>query len=356
MTANALHPHTVAVSAGRPAAVPDGPLNVPIVPASALHAGGPSGYARDGAPGWTGFEQALGRLEGGQAVAFASGMAAVTAVLRLLPAGARIVAPTVVYMRVRDALTELHDAGALRVVWVDIADTDAVRDACAAADALWIESPTNPLLDVADLPALCGDARGRGLLCVVDSTLATPFGQRPLEHGADVVVHSATKLIGGHTDLLLGAAVAREHAVADRLIHGRESTGGTPGALEVFLALRGLRTLPLRLERAQGNAIVLAARLAGHPEVTQVRYRQVRPTTRGAVRAARRRRVARPDRRDGQRGVPAGWSAPSPRPRRPWWCRATSAASTAAPRRRSRRSGASSPTWRTPLRRPRGAS
>jgi cystathionine gamma-synthase len=175
-------------------------------------------------------------------------------------------------MGVRDALTELHDAGALRVVWVDIADTDAVRDACAAADALWIESPTNPLLDVADLPALCADARGRGLLCVVDSTLATPFGQRPLEHGADVVVHSATKLIGGHSDLLLGAAVAREHAVAERLIHGRESTGATPGALEVFLALRGLRTLPLRLERAQGNAIVLAARLAGHPEVTQVRY------------------------------------------------------------------------------------
>ena len=272
MTDPALHPETVAVHAGRPPKVPDGPLNAPIVPASALHPGGPSGYARDGSPAWQGLEEALGHLEGGTAVTFASGMSAVAAILRLVPPGARIVAPTVLYMRVREALAELDEAGRAHVTWVDLADTDAVIDACASAEVLWIESPSNPLLDVADVPALCAYARQRGLLCAVDNTLATPLAQRPLALGADLALHSATKFIGGHADLLLGAVVARDPEVARRLVHAREVTGGTPGALEAFLALRGLRTLPLRLERAQANADVLARRLAEHPDVTHVRY------------------------------------------------------------------------------------
>jgi cystathionine gamma-synthase len=137
---------------------------------------------------------------------------------------------------------------------------------------LWLESPTNPLLGVADLPRLCAAARDRDLLCVVDNTFATPLLQRPLELGADVVIHSATKAIGGHSDLLLGAAIVRDDAHLRALRHTRELGGATPGALETYLCLRGLRTLPLRLERAQHNGAVLAQRLSDHPEVHEVRY------------------------------------------------------------------------------------
>jgi cystathionine gamma-synthase len=205
-------------------------------------------------------------------VTFSSGMAAVAAVLERLPLGAVVVAPTVAYMGVRDLLAERDAAGRLSVRLVDVTDTDAVLAACAGAALLWIESPTNPLLDVADVPALCAGARRAGALSVVDNTLASPVLQRPLELGADVVVHSATKFIGGHSDLLMGAAVAADPELARELLHARETMGATPGALEAFLALRGVRTLPLRVRRAQESAGELAHRLRDHPEVTAVRY------------------------------------------------------------------------------------
>jgi cystathionine gamma-synthase len=242
------------------------------MPASALHPGGESGYARDGQPGWRGLEQAIGALEGGRAVAFASGMAAADAAIRLFPPCPTIVAPAVAYMAVRQSLAAMQHAGQASVRLVEVTDTDAVLTACEGADVLWLESPTNPLLGIADLPQLCAFARERGVLCVVDNTFATPLLQRPLELGAAVVVHSATKAIGGHSDLLLGLAVARDQAHAEALAHARLLGGATPGALEAFLCLRGLRTLPLRLERAQRNAGVLAERLSAHPEIHEVRY------------------------------------------------------------------------------------
>jgi cystathionine gamma-synthase len=267
-----LRVETVAIRAGRPDPVAGGPLNVPIVPASALHPGGESGYARDGQPAWTALEQAIGALEHGTAVAFSSGMAAAQAAIRLFPAQPTIIAPSVAYMHVRLGLAALQDAGHAIVRLVDVTDTEAVIAASQDADVLWLESPTNPLLGIADLPRLCGFARERGTLCVVDNTVATPLLQRPLELGADVVIHSATKAIGGHSDLLLGVAVAREAARAEALHDARTLGGATPGALETFLCLRGLRTLPLRLERSQENAGALARRLSGHPEVHEVRY------------------------------------------------------------------------------------
>jgi cystathionine gamma-synthase len=263
-----LHPDTLAVSAGRPPAVPDWPLNVPITPAAPLHAGGSAGYARDGHAPWVALETAVGALEGGHAVAFASGMAAATAVMGLFREDAVVVAPTVAYMDVRQSLARLR--GEVRLV--DITDTDGVLAACAGADVLWLESPTNPLLGIADVPRLCAFARERGILCVVDNTFCTPLLQRPLALGADVVVHSATKAIGGHSDLLLGVAVAADEDLQARLHELRTLTGSTPGALEVYLCLRGLRTLPLRLQRAQHNAAVLAERLSAHPAVHEVRY------------------------------------------------------------------------------------
>src|SRR4051794_37030184 len=269
---NSWHPETTVIALGRPTPVPDGPLNVPVTPASALQAGGDSGYARDGHAPWQALEEVLGALEGGQALTFASGMAAASAAMRLFGADPVIVAPEVAYMDVRRALVEMQDAGQAQLRLVDITDTDAVLAACDGATVLWLESPTNPLLGIADLPRLCAAARDRGLLCIVDNTFATPLLQRPLALGADVVVHSATKAIGGHSDLLLGAAVVRSDAHLEALRHARELGGATPGALETYLCLRGLRTLPLRLERSQHNATVLAERLSAHPEVHEVRY------------------------------------------------------------------------------------
>jgi cystathionine gamma-synthase len=265
-------PETVVINLGRPAAVADGPLNVPITPASALQAGGVSGYARDGHAPWAALEEVIGALEGGRALAFSSGMAAATAAIGLFGPGSVVVAPTVAYMDVRRSLLRLQETGRAEVRLVDITDTDAVLTACDGADALWLESPTNPLLGIADLPRLCAAARERGMLCVVDNTFATPLLQRPLELGADVVVHSATKAMGGHSDLLLGAVVVADDTHFAALREARELGGATPGALESYLCLRGLRTLPLRLERAQYNAGVLAERLSGHPDVSEVRY------------------------------------------------------------------------------------
>ena len=131
-----------------------------------------------------------------------------------------VVAPTVAYMDVRRSLVQLQEAGRAEVRFVDITDTDAVLAACDGADVLWLESPTNPLLGIADLPRLCAAARERGILCVVDNTFATPLLQRPLALGADVVVHSATKAIGGHSDLLLGAVVVADDARLRRAAGG----------------------------------------------------------------------------------------------------------------------------------------
>jgi cystathionine gamma-synthase len=244
-------------------------LNVPITPASALQAGGASGYARDGHAPWAALEEVIGALEGGSAVTFSSGMAAATAVIGVFEPDAVVVAPTGAYMDVRRSLRRLEAA---EVRFVDIADTDAVLAACEGADVLWVESPTNPLLGIADLPRLCAMTRERRILCVVDNTFATPLLQRPLPLGADIVVHSATKAMGGHSDLLLGAVVAADETHFAALREARELGGATPGALESYLCLRGLRTLPLRLERAQRNAGVLAERLSDHAEVSEVRY------------------------------------------------------------------------------------
>jgi cystathionine gamma-synthase len=266
-----LHTETILITGGRPAPAPDRPLNEPITPASALHPG-EVGYARGEAPAWRGLEAVIGALEGGDAVAFASGMAAANGAFSLFPERPTVVAPSVSYQDVRSSLSERADRGAAELRLVDVTDTGAVSAACEGADVLWLESPTNPLLGIADLPALCGLAREREILCVVDNTLSTPLGQRPLELGADVVVHSATKAMGGHSDLLLGATVTRDPQLLAGLRRARSRSGATPGALEVFLCLRGLRTLALRHERAQANAGILAERLSGHPEVSEVRY------------------------------------------------------------------------------------
>jgi len=267
-----LRTETLVVHAGRPERGPDAPLSPPIVLTSTYVAGGPMGYGRDGNPTWEAFEAALGALEGGRALAFGSGMAAATTLLEQLPVGTRVAAPTSAYMGIRSYLRERSDAGRLDVAFADVTDTDAMLAAADGAAVLWLESPTNPLLGIADLPALVAGGRERGALVVVDNTFATPLLQRPLELGADAVVHSVTKYLSGHADLLMGAVVARDGALYERVAHGRHLYGGVPGPVETFLALRGLRTLALRVERAQANCGILAERLAAHPAVERVRY------------------------------------------------------------------------------------
>jgi cystathionine gamma-synthase len=275
-----LHPETTLICAGRPGHAAGGPLNTPVVlasnflaPPGASEAGEASrAYSRtDATPTWEALETAVGQVEGGHAVAFSSGMAAIAAVLDLVPGGGRIVAPADCYFGVGELLADAGRQGRWAVDRVDLTDTPSVQAAVAGADLLWLETPSNPLMDIADLPALCAAGRRAGAITGVDNTFATPLLQQPLALGADVVVHSATKFIGGHSDLLSGIAIARED-LAGRLRHRRGMSGATPGALEAFLALRGLRTLALRLDRGQANAGELARRLDAHPAVSRVRY------------------------------------------------------------------------------------
>ncbi|MCW2530004.1 MAG: hypothetical protein JWM76_4864 [Pseudonocardiales bacterium] len=266
-----LHPSTLVVSAGRPARTAGAPVNTPLSLSSTFHDGGTDTYLRDGSPTTSAFEAAIGLLEGGEAVSFGSGMAAVAAVLDSLPVGARVVAPNSMYWGSVDLLRRSQQLGRLSVTPVNIADTDAVLAAIPGADLVWIETPTNPLISIADVPTICAAARMAGALSCVDSTFATPLLQRPLEQGADVVMHSATKYIAGHSDLLMGLLITHSER-ADGFRLQRARTGAVPGALESFLALRGLRTLDVRLRRQMENASILAERLSEHPVVLRVRY------------------------------------------------------------------------------------
>lgn len=260
------------VSAGRDRR-PGSPLNVPPWPASNFVRGQGRAYSRDdGTPGWEALEEIVGGLEGGSSLCFASGMAAIAAIFEQLPTGSVVALPDDCYQGV----VGLANAGQSRGRWtvrrVGVTDTPAWIQMAGMADLLWLESPSNPLLAVADLDVICAAPRKRGAILGVDSTFATPLNQRPLALGADVAVQSVTKFIGGHSDLLGGVVSVRDPNLLAALRQVRDLGGATPGALETFLAVRGVRTLALRLERAQQNAMTLAGRLARHPNVTSTRY------------------------------------------------------------------------------------
>jgi cystathionine gamma-synthase len=212
-------------------------------------------------------------------------MACVAAVVSLVPVGGVVVVPRAPYSGTGQLAAELAAAGRLAVREVPVADTDAVAAALVGADVALLETPTKPLLEVADLPAIAAAARAAGTLLAVDNTFATPLLQRPLAVGADLVVHSATKYLGGHSDVLLGVAVAADEALEARLRGHRTLHGAIPGPWEAWLVLRGLRTLHLRVERAGANAAELARRLTGHPAVERVRHPAL-PDDPGHARAA----------------------------------------------------------------------
>ena len=268
-----LQPESVVVAGGRPARTADAPLNPPIVLSAPFHHGVDNRYLRvESSETIRSFEAAVGALEGGEAIAFASGMAAAAAVVEGQPAGSVAVAPAAAYGGISLLFAEQVRLGRMTVREVDITDTTATVAASTDADLIWVESPTNPLLGVADLPPIVEAAHTVGATVCVDSTFNTPLVVRPLDLGADVVMHAATKALAGHSDLLMGVLVTRSPERAEALRTRRIRTGAMPGALECYLALRGLRTLAVRMERAQANAMRLAARLSEHPRVSRVRY------------------------------------------------------------------------------------
>jgi len=269
---NKLATETKVVAAGRPEKKPDGALNPPIALNSTFHEGGPIGYARYGNETWSALEDAISILEGGKSLIFSSGMGAISCVISLLPEASVIVAAHNGYQGTTTMLKKMHEDKRLEVRFVDLANTEAVLAAIPGAKMLYLESPTNPAIEVVDLPTVIAAGKAAHCVVVVDNTLATPMIQNPLALGADITLHSVTKYLSGHSDLLLGSTSTKDDALYGRLEQARRYSGAIAGPFEAWLALRGLRTFALRMQRSQENALELANRLVKDPRVLKVRY------------------------------------------------------------------------------------
>jgi cystathionine gamma-synthase len=233
-------------------------------------------YSRSGNPTRTALEECLAALEGGaHGFAFASGLAAEDTLLRTIGSpGAHVVIPDDAYGGTYRLFARVHEPWGLAYSPAPLDDLDAVAAAIqpGKTTAIWVETPTNPLLGVADIAALAGLAHAAGALLVVDNTFASPYLQQPLALGADVVVHSTTKYCGGHSDVVGGALVTDDDALAERLRYFQNAIGGVAGPFDAWLVLRGLRTLAVRMERHCDNAEKVAAYLLDHPRVAEVFY------------------------------------------------------------------------------------
>ena len=233
-------------------------------------------YARTQNPTRMAFERCIADLESGSAgFAFASGMAAISTTLELLDSGAHVIASDDLSGGTRRLLTRVRNvSAAMNMSQVDLADIAAVEAAITPqTKMIWVETPTNPTLKLADLDAIAALARKRGLIAVADNTFATPFIQRPLEHGFDIVVHSTTKYLNGHSDMVGGVAVVGSNAaLGEKLKFLQNAVGAIQGPFDSFLALRGIKTLALRLERQCASALAIAQWLEAHPKVKRVLY------------------------------------------------------------------------------------
>ncbi len=232
-------------------------------------------YTRNATPNRNSLEACLTALENGfDTVAFASGMAATTAMIEAIPLGRRhIVVPDDMYFGNRGLLAR-PDLASLRVTEIDMQDLAAVRRACAHEPALvWVETPSNPLVKVVDIAAVADIAHDAGAMCAVDNTWATPILQRPLELGADFVMHSITKYIGGHSDLMAGAIVAgNDGSMLETIRSSQRVKGSVPSPFDCWLALRGIQTLPIRMRAHSVGALQVATFLERHPAVAVVHY------------------------------------------------------------------------------------
>jgi cystathionine gamma-synthase len=232
-------------------------------------------YSRTANPTRTALEQALAALEGGRhTVAFSSGMAASDVVLRsVLRPGDHLVLGNDAYGGTFRLIDKVLSLWGIEHTVADLSKMDEVRAAIRPETKLiWCESPTNPMLGIADIAALAGVAHDAGARLVVDNTFATPYLQTPLALGADIVVHSTTKYLGGHSDVVGGAVVTNEDELRDQLFYLRNAAGAVPGPFDAWLTLRGIKTLALRMERHSDNAEVIVSMLRAHPKVSKVYY------------------------------------------------------------------------------------
>jgi len=269
-----LQPASLVVAAGRPDAKPDGEINPPISLNSTFHAPSAAGggYGRYGNQTWSALEDAIGALEGGRTLVFGSGMAAISAVFNILPRGSVITASKNGYSGTMSLLKKLAEDERVEVRYVNVSDTSEVLEALAGTNLLWLESPTNPAMEVADLPTIIAAAKMLNCGVGVDNTFATALNQQPLALGADISMNSVTKFIAGHSDVLIGSLSTNDSALYTRLEDQRKLGGAIVGPFEAWLALRGMRTLSIRLQQSQKSALELATRLSKHPKVSKVRY------------------------------------------------------------------------------------
>jgi cystathionine gamma-synthase len=276
-----LHASTIAVHAGAAADAETGAVSPPIHLATTFRHEPDGGriagfeYQREGNPTQDRLESALAALESGEAaLAFASGMAAMTAMLESLPNGTRVLIPDDCYTGLRILAREFLPERGIQAIAVDMGDLDAVRAACSQPVALiWAETPSNPRLKVCDIAALANIAQAAGALLACDNTFATPLLQQPLVLGADVVMHSTTKYFGGHSDVLGGALVfARRDELFERVAHRRHITGATLAPFSAWLTLRGCRSLSARMTLHCANARRIAEFLSLHPAIERVNY------------------------------------------------------------------------------------
>lgn len=273
------HFETLAIHAGQPPDATSGAVVVPIYQTATyaqeqvgVHRG--YEYSRTGNPTRAALEACLAALEdGAHGLAFASGMAAIDATVRLLRPGEHVIAGQDVYGGTYRLFHRVWEEFGLRVSFVDTSRPEQVADALRPETRLiWIETPGNPLLRLADIEHLAGLAHARGCLLAVDNTFATPYGQQPLALGADVVIHSTTKYLGGHSDVVGGAIVVRDAALHERLAFLQNAAGAVPGPFDSWLVLRGLKTLAVRMAAHQANALAIARHLETHPAVARVLY------------------------------------------------------------------------------------
>ena len=233
-------------------------------------------YSRTGNPTRTALEECLAALEGGsRAIAFSSGMAAEDCLMRALCApGDHVLIPDDAYGGTFRLFSKIYERWGVRWTPVRISDAAAVRAALAEhhATVIWVETPTNPLLGIADISALAGLAQEAGARLVVDNTFASPYLQRPLQLGADAVVHSATKYLGGHSDVVGGAVIVADAGLGEQLAFHQNATGAVPGPFDAWLMLRGIKTLGVRMDRHCANAARIAEMLTAHPAAGRVYY------------------------------------------------------------------------------------
>jgi len=278
MPSKTYRPATLLVHQGIDRDPATGAAAIPIYQASTYHhAAGKPGeydYARSGNPSRQQVEDAIALLEGGvRGFAYASGMAAIGSALSLLKSGDHLLASSDLYGGSWRYLTGVLPQQGIRVDFVDTTDPQAVEDAVTPATrALFLETPSNPLFNITDLRAMVEIARRRKLLTLLDNTFMTPLLQRPLELGIDVAIHSATKFLGGHSDLLAGVVTTADPELAKRLKYFQNAFGAVLAPFDAFLLARGMKTLKLRLEAAQAGAQLLAERLTEHPAVARVWY------------------------------------------------------------------------------------